>query len=75
MATPKKLKDRVLAILKDPAVDPAIKRPLSHAYSIIDISSGVDHILDRHIDDVEKGDNLENMLHEAVREFLKPSEY
>src|SRR3989338_11309038 len=62
-----------LFLLKIPIIPRFIRRLLAYDPSRNDMMSRVDHILDRHIDDVEKGDPIENMLIEAAKEFMMQS--
>lgn len=65
-----------LAISKGSAIEPALiseRDIIVYEASRNDMMSRVDHILDRHIDDAEKGDSIENMLIEAAKEFMMPS--
>ena len=65
-----------LAISKGSAIEPALiseRDIIVYEASRNDMMSRVDHILDRHIDDVEKGDSIENMLIEAAKEFMMQS--
>jgi len=64
-----------LFLLKIPIIPRFIRRLLAYDPSRNDMMSRVDHILDRHIDDVEKGDSIEDMLVEAAKEFAQPSKF